>query len=180
MLVCGGALGVAATWLAVFHGHPQRVSNGPWKTNLAAGNTRSNAYSRAFVAVHGLFALNPTGAVYYTASVDGEGRALEGRCRYEIAGRDPDARWWSITAYGADEYLISNPAHRYSVSKTEIARDARGAFTVSIGGAVDGNNWIPAGSGEFSLTLRLYNPGPDVLRDPAHAVLPALKRVSCP
>jgi hypothetical protein len=180
VLACGTALGVLATWLTVFHGHPPRVSNGPWKTNLAAGSARSNAYSRAFVAAHGLFALNRTEAVYYTAALYRDGHALDGRCRYEIAGRDPDARWWSITAYGADEYLIPNPAHRYSVSKTEIARDASGAFSVQIGGAGGGNNWIPAGSGRFSLTLRLYNPGPDILRDPAHAVLPALKRVSCP
>ena len=27
-----------------------------------------------------------------------------------------------ITAYGADDYLIPNPAHRYSVSETDIAR----------------------------------------------------------
>jgi hypothetical protein len=179
MLLVGTLLGIFVTWLMVFRITLGGVTDGPWKTNLTTGSAQTNPYHRASVAVHGLFALNQSEAIYYTANIDGEGRALDGRCRYEISGRDPDARWWSITAYGRDDYLIPNPSHRYSVSKTAIARDAGGAFAVQVGGDTGGENWIPVGSEEFSLALRLYNPGPGVLVDPAHAVLPALKRVSC-
>ena len=179
VLVVGTMLGVLTTWLTVFRGVPDRVSDGPWKTNLTAGSAQSNPYKRASVAIHGLFALNRSEAIYYSAATDSDGRVLDGHCRYEITGRDPDTRWWSITAYGADDYLIPNPAHRYSVSQTMITRDASGAFAVQVGGAGGGNNWIPVGPRRFSLTLRLYNPGPSLLIDPAHAVLPALKRISC-
>jgi hypothetical protein len=179
VLIVGTTLGVAVTWLTVFRIAPGSVSDGPWKTNLTTGSAQSNPYQRAFVAVHGLFALNRSEAIYYTASTDSDGRALDGRCRYNITGRDPNARWWSVTAYGVDDYLIPNPAHRYSVSKTTVARDASGGFTVQVGGETGNENWIPAGAGRFSLTLRLYNPSPGILVDPAHAVLPTLKRVSC-
>jgi hypothetical protein len=172
-------LGFSITWLTVFHSTSGRVSDGPWKTSLTAGSAESNPYQRASVAVHGLFALNRSEAIYYTASTDSDGHALDGHCRYEIAGRDPDARWWSITAYGPDDFLIPNPAHRYSVSKTAIARDASGDFAVQVGSEAVGDNGIPVGQGRFSLTLRLYNPGPGVVLDPAHAALPTLKRVSC-
>jgi hypothetical protein len=172
-------LGVSITWLTVFHSASAGVSDGPWKTNLTTGSAESNPYQRASVAVHGLFALNRNEAIYYTASTDGDGRALDGHCRYEIAGRDPDARWWSITAYGPDDYLIPNPRHRYSVSKTTIARDASGDFAVQVGAGAVGDNGIPVGQGRFSLTLRLYNPDPGVALDPAHAALPTLKQVSC-
>jgi hypothetical protein len=178
VLVVGTALGLFATWLTVFRGSPTRVNDGPWKTNLTAGSTRSTPFSRAFVAVHGLFALNRSETIYYTAATDNDGHRLDGHCLYKITGTQPDARWWSITAYGADSYLIPNPANRYSIAKTISAQQV--SFTVQVGGRASGTNWIPVGPGRFSLTLRLYNPGPGFLLDPAHAILPAVIRVSCP
>lgn len=172
-------LGLMATWLSMHGPMPGRISNGPWKTNLATGSARSGPYTRALVAVHGLFALNRNETIYYTANTDSDGHLLRGNCRYEITGRDPDARWWSITAYGRDDYLIPNPAHRYSVSKTTVARTPEGEFAVQVGGLAVDDNWIPTGAGRFSLSLRLYNPGPDVRQDPAHVTLPQLKRMSC-
>jgi hypothetical protein len=131
------------------------------------------------VAVHGLLALNRSETIYYSAGSDGEGHALVGNCRYEIRGHDPDARWWSITAYGADDFLIPNPAHRYSISKSNLQRDANGGFVATVSAQRASGNWIPLGAGDFSLSLRLYNPGPAVTGDPAHVMLPAITRVSC-
>ena len=137
----GTALGLFATWLTVVRvAVPGGVQNGSWRTDGAAGNPRGNPYTRARVALHGFLALNARETVYYTATHDSEGQRLDGRCLYEISGHDPDARWWSITAYGPDEFLIPNPANRYSVSKTTVAREGDGAFLVQVGGANDGPN----------------------------------------
>jgi hypothetical protein len=179
VLALGSGLGVAATWLTVFRFSPARLEDGPWKTSLTTGSVDSSRYLRAFLALHGLFALGRSETVYYTAGVDSEGRPLDGHCRYEISGRDPAARWWSITAYGADDYLIPNPEHRYSVSKTSLARDAGGSFVVEVGGAPAATNWIALAPERFSLTLRLYNPGPSILLHPADAALPRVKQVAC-
>jgi hypothetical protein len=180
VLVAGTMLGLLATWLAVFRFPPGRIANGPWKTTPGIATAQTDAYRRAFTAVHGLFAMNRNGAIYYTASTDTEGRALTGRCRYEVEGPAPDARWWSITAYGPEDYLIANPTGRYSVTKRQVAPDARGNIVVLIGGASGGSNLIAVGTGRFSLSLRLYNPGQEFLVNPANAALPALLRVSCP
>ena len=177
----GTALGLFATWLGVMWvALPGWVENGPWRTDLAAGDPRGDPYTRARVALHGFLALNSRETVYYTATHDSEGHRLDGRCVYQISGHDPDARWWSITAYGGDEFLIPNLANRYSVSRTTVAREPGEAFLVQVGGPNDGANWIALAPGRFSLSLRLYNPGPRVVFDPAHIVLPTLKRVSCP
>ena len=178
----GTALGLFATWLTVVRVVVRGgVENGSWGTDVVAGNPRGNPYTRARVALHGFLALNARETVYYTATHDSEGQRLDGRCVYQISGHDPDARWWSITAYGPDEFLIPNSANRYSVSKTTVLHGADGAFLVQVGGADDGaNNWIPLGPGRFSLSLRLYNPGPRVAFDPANVVLPTLKKVRCP
>ncbi len=178
VLLIGTGLGLLLTGLMVWWGAPRAISDGPWKTALAAGE-QTGPYQRAFVAVHGLFSLTPREAIYYTASDDGDGNALDGRCVYQITGREPDARWWSITAYGPDDYLIPNPTHRYSVTNTANALGSRGALAVQVGGETGGENWIPVRPGRFSLMLRLFNPGPAVVFDPAHAVLPGLRKVSC-
>ena len=102
--LCGIALGLSATWLIVARGAPMGgdVSDGPWRTSLSAGSAEGGAWLRASVALHGLFALNHSETIYYTATTDGAGAALDAHCRYRVTGRDPPARWWSITAYGAD------------------------------------------------------------------------------
>lgn len=180
VLVAGTTLGLLATWLAVFRFPPGQISNGPWKTTPGIATAQTDAYRRAFTAVHGLFAMNRNEAIYYTASTDSDGRALIGRCRYKIEGPAPDTRWWSITAYGPDDYLIANPSGRYSVTKQQVAPDARGNIVVLVGERLDTGNAIAVGAGRFSLSLRLYNPGPEFLVNPANAALPALLRMSCP
>ena len=179
-LVIGIALGLLTTWITT-GAVSGAISNGAWTTNLNTGSPQSDAYTRARVALHGLFALNRNETIYFTATKDDAGDALSGKCRYEIRGRDPNARWWSITAYGDDDFLIPNPQKIYSVSATNVVRGKDGSFSVAVGGDRATNaNWIPAGNGGFSLSLRLYNPGPDVALDPSRAALPSLKRIACP
>jgi hypothetical protein len=120
-LVAGIALGLFATWTTVVRGAgPHALSNGPWRTSLSTGSADSDLYTRASVALHGLLALNRSETIYYTAATDSSGAVLDGACAYDIVGRDPDARWWSITAYGSDDYLIPNPVDRYSISKNTV------------------------------------------------------------
>jgi len=180
-LLAGTFLGLFLTFITVVRPLTSGgIANGTWRTNLANGNAAADPYTRARVALHGPLALNRSETIYYTATLDSDGERLDGRCIYQVSGHDPDARWWSITAYGPKGHLIRNPASRYSVSKTSIARDANGEFTVRVGGTEAGANWIPLTPGRISLNLRLYNPGPLVSLDPAHATLPAITRVTCP
>jgi hypothetical protein len=180
VLLSGTALGLIATYITVarpvFGGD---ISNGPWKTSLETGSEESGPYQRASVALHGLFALNRSETIYYTANRDDDGAALSGSCIYRIIGRDPDSRWWSITAYGADDFLIPNRANRYSISKNSVNRRDDGSFISVASKGQAGANWIPVGDGAFSLTLRLYNPGVAVLANPSGASLPSIKKASC-
>ncbi len=180
VLVVGTGLGLAATWFTVIRGSMGgEVADGPWHTSLAVGSAQGGAYLRAAVAVHGLLALNRSETIYYTATADSSGAALDGHCRYALAGRDPPTRWWSITAYGADDYLIDNPAGIYSASRNSIVRRSDGGFIVTVGKARAPGNWIPVGDGRFSLSLRLYNPAPEISADPAHVALPGIVKERC-
>jgi hypothetical protein len=179
-LFVGTMLGFAATWFSVFGtALPGAVKDGPWRTSLAIGSSGGGLYTRAAVALHGLLALNRSETVYYTALTDSSGAPLDGACSYAVIGRDPDARWWSITAYGPDDYLIASAAHRYSVSKSSLAREPDGSFRATVSAQPSPGNWIALMPGRFSLTLRLYNPGAGVAADPAHAALPKIGKLSC-
>ena len=178
--VVGAALGLAVTWLTVIRGTwGGAVSDGPWKTSLTTGSAGAGMYQRAAVAVHGLLALNRHETIYYTAADDSGGAALSGSCMYVIEGRDPPTRWWSITAYGADDYLIANAAGRYSVSMNSVARRGDGSFVMVVSRDAAPGNWIPVGDGRFSLSIRLYNPQGAVAADPEHVALPSIRRVHC-
>jgi hypothetical protein len=180
-LAAGVVLGLFVTWLTIVRGTPMGgdVRDGAWRTSLATGSAQGGAWLRANVALHGLLALGRTEAIYYNATSDSAGDALDGHCTYRIAGRDPPARWWSITAYGADDYLIPSASSLFAVSKNSVVHHIDGSFSVGVlrdAGAVDE---IASGDGPFTLTLRLYNPGAAVAADPAHVALPTIQKVRC-
>jgi hypothetical protein len=178
--VIGTLLGLMTTLFVLLRGTMGGdVADGPWRTNLETGSAASGPYLRASVAVHGLLALNRSETIYYTAARDGSGAPLDGACTYKVEGRDPPTRWWSITAYGADDFLIPNPAGLYSASKPSVTRAADGTFTVTVARARADGDWIPVAPGRFSLTLRLYNPDPAVAADPAHVALPTIVKERC-
>jgi hypothetical protein len=178
-LVVGGG---SAWWMAQRGFRNGGVLNGPWGTNEHIGSAAAGPYLRAGVAVAGLLALNKSETVYYTATTDSDGAALTSNCTYRIEGSDLPGRWWSITAYGADHFLIPNPQKRYAVGKTNVERAADGSFTIRTGGAAAEHNWLAtdgAAAAPFSLTIRLYNPAPVVTENLAAVELPHIRKEIC-
>ncbi|HMS20249.1 DUF1214 domain-containing protein [uncultured Sphingorhabdus sp.] len=158
----------------------RQVTNGPWSANTDQGTADASALTRARVALFGLLALPAKEAMYFIARTDSEGKPLDGRCIYTVNGGELDARWWSITLYKGEGWLVKNEANRWSVGGNAPERDANGnwSFTVSPQ-SVDGV-WLPTGrTPQFDLTLRTYHPKGALLNDPAKAKLPTIKRETC-
>lgn len=156
-----------------------RLRNGPWETDLRTGSAASSMQLRAQIALCCVLALNLTETIYMQASRDSAGDPLDGRCTYRIEGRDPDTRWWSITSYASDNFLIPNESRRYSVSKTNAERQPDGSFIARVSTAPTGGNWVPAAVDGFSLTLRLYNPSEALQTGLATAALPSITKEAC-
>lgn len=137
-------------------------------------------YTRAIIAREGLLALSAREALYFTLTEDENGRPLEESCIYEIAGRELDARWWSITLYADDDFLARNGDHAHSVDASRIHVGGDGIWRVRIS-AVKGDalQWLSSREARrgFSLTLRVYNPDHDF--SPSAETLPALTTISC-
>lgn len=158
------------------------ITVGPWTTSTITGSSKADPYTRARVAIAGLLALNRSETIYFTAAHDDAGDRLRSGCSYKVIGSNPPARWWSITLYGADHYLVPNPHDRYSYGGNTVAREDDGSFVISVGPAETDGNWIPTGGptdDTFTLTLRLYNPDEAAARDPSGVVLPQIAKEAC-
>ncbi len=170
----------SALW--VVHSPPESgmVKNGAWRTSLEVGSTHSGMYTRAVVAVTGLFALNKSETIYYIAETDDEGQPLRSVCDYRIRGKDLDTRWWSITAYGEDYFLIPNDQDRYSCNMMNLSREADGRYNIYLSSTPKKVNWLPTGNqGKFSLSLRLYQPASAFYETPQAIELPRIIKEGC-
>ena len=123
---------------------------------------------RAVVAMVGLGANLPEDAMYPSTKVDAQGNALNGKHAYRIhfaADQLPPVNaFWSITAYGTDNFLIDNPDHRYAVgSLSSLTPNADGSIDIWIQASPPSKgmdkNWLPVKPSEdFLLNARLYWP----------------------
>lgn len=179
VVALGVLVGAGSALYGVASGRGE-IRVGPWATGTVYGSRDADMYTRARVALFGLLALGRDQTVYYTANSDDAGEPLSGDCTYLVTGTDLAARWWSVTAYGPDSYLIPNEARIYSFSKTTVTRDADDRYAVRVSAAPQPGNWLPVKAGEhFDMTARFYNPDPSVHDDPAAVALPSISKEGC-
>jgi hypothetical protein len=170
----------SAAWVIDSFAKVQVIKNGAWTTNPLIGSVQANMYLRAYIARIGLFALSKTEALYYNAFTDEDGEPLRAECDYIIEGGDLPARWWSITAYDKDHFLIPNALNRYSYNMKNLRRDEQGRFKIHLSRTPKEGNWLPAAKEEtMSITLRAYNPAPALRENLGSAELPKIKKVDC-
>lgn len=181
LTILGIALGIFTAWLAVRSpGAIRSVTVGAWHASLLSGSADADIYTRARIALSALVVLNREETIYFLATADDKGEPLRSRCTYRLSGTPPQARWWSITAYAEDMYLIPNPEKRYSISSANAPVDATGKFLVLTAPSAPANtkSFIATpGDRGLVLTLRLYNPAPLIVANPAALNVPAIERV---
>ncbi len=181
--ISGGLLlGLGAAWAVTGGGlRGGSITNGVWSTSLGYGTKATDPLTRAAVARAGLLALPAKETVYWMARTDSTGAPLDGNCRYRLSGPQLDARWWSVTLYDTDGYLVDNDARIWSVNGANVASDDDGRWRVTISPDKPSEGaWLPGAAGQpFHLTLRMYNPGPAFRADPRAAELPTIVREEC-
>lgn len=151
---------------------------GPWQTGTDFGTARADAHTRAVVALRGLLALPAQEARYYNAATDNAGDPLDGRCRYRVTGGRMPARWWSLTLYDPEGYLVPNQANRFSIASAAIADPAR--WEILVAPAEQAGAWLPTGRAtRFELTLRAYLPDDGGTGSMTREQLPGIVKEGC-
>lgn len=180
-ILTGGA------WLygsLTLEGSKRQITNGPWFTSELYGASTADPLTRTTVALSGLFALGKQETIYYTSVTDSMGDLLSADCDYRVEGRPFASKWWSITLYGSDHYLVQNDIDRYAFNMKNLDINPNGGFSINISNEKKNLNWLPSSSdtlaGEnFSLTLRLYNPEESVYSNLKQPPLPKIIKEGC-
>ena len=159
-----------------------------WRSNWSIGTEAVDPYTKAWIARFGLFALRREEAVYFYTTVDAAGQPLDEECVYALDVDEQPGSWWSVTVYDGEGYLPKNADARLSfdATKAEELQSRRVVLSAEMpeAGAETGEDdgyWISTrNAGAFDVTLRVYQPTPVAIENPAQAfVLPPIERLSC-
>ncbi|MBM3567793.1 MAG: DUF1214 domain-containing protein [Alphaproteobacteria bacterium] len=175
LTAAGLGLGGGSAWWAIRGPGPgQSLALGPWRADLLVGSRQAGLYTRARVAMSGLLGLGRAETLYFVARSDDRGRPLDGACAYRIEGPAPAARWWSLTVYDADHFLIDHPTRRFSINSAQAG--AAGDLAVTLAAEARAEPWLPVPrNAPFELTLRLYNPATELAARPEALIAPRIR-----
>jgi len=131
-----------------------------------------NGYvKRAIIARLGLGANPPEDAIYPLLETDADGNKLDGANQYVIhfdQGQLPPAgAFWSVTMYDAAGYQAANELNRFAIGdRDDLVFNADGSLELHIQHARPADNqvanWLPAPTGPLAVTMRIYEPGPEL------------------
>ena len=170
-------LGIADAW-EDFAGVMKKVEVGEVGSGDAFGSRehlKNNYLYRMAAAVLGIWGNTEEEAIYPTYYTDADGKNLDGSnkytLRFEPGQLPPVHSFWSLTMYELPEsLLVKNPINRYLLNSPmmdDFVRDTDGGITLYLQHESPGRdkepNWLPAPTGPFSATLRLYWPKEEAL-----------------
>ena len=129
------------------------------------GNFGTEYDFRALVAIAGLGANTVEVALYPKTDVDASGDMLTGENTYVLHfdsyPQVLEGGFWSVTAYGDDDFLIDNPIDRYCINdRSGLKQNDDGTVDVILSkdAPEDTTNWLPIGDSKFHLYMRIYTP----------------------
>ena len=152
-----------------------------WYCSTVAGAADADPWTRAKVALTGLLALNKSQAIYFSRNTDDAGARLREGCRYKVSGGALPARWWSVTVYADDDYLPLNDDDALSFDATEVKPDTAGQWSALVSARSEGDQpWASSrNAGDYTLTLRLYQPSRAAQEDFGAIAMPKVDRLDC-
>lgn len=142
------------------------VKLGQWQYfDAPIGDFGTEYTYRALVALAGLGANTVDVAIYPKTDVDDTGAVLNGEKKYimhfDTLPPTLEGGFWSVTAYGSDDFLIDNPIDRYCVNdRSDFKANEDGTVDIILSREQpeDTANWLPVSGDEFHLYMRIYTP----------------------
>ena len=145
----------------------------PGKDDMPRGNYGTHYLLRARVAMFGLAENLREDAIYMNASLDGNGKRLNGSRNYRMTfpadSTPPVQGFWSVTLYDSEGYLVANSWNRYAIrSGSGLKYAPDGSLVIYLQPNDPGSkrraNWLPTPRGQtFNLSLRAYWPKQELL-----------------
>lgn len=133
-------------------------TSGQWVWWPNAGSPAVDPYTRFHFVAQSRLPMSSFETFEIETAQDKSGRPLDAGCIYQLAGRIPEARWWSLASYvpGGSN---GSATPEYTLSAHDVIAEDDGSVVITISNEIRAGNWIkPMGDDEFTLLLRLYNP----------------------
>ncbi len=177
LAICCG-IAVAVYRIAGIESSKAFFTNGSWTGSKALALGQDKLVT-AQVTTFALFALPSKEAIYLFARRDEQKETLNSENDYTITGNvyQINAKYWSMTVYGKDLYLVDNKDNRYSFNNSTLQTDSAGNFTITLSHTRKGTNWLPTPEqAKFNVVLRIYKGESDFLSKLETTSLPVIKR----
>ncbi|MCB1463857.1 MAG: DUF1214 domain-containing protein [Nitratireductor sp.] len=152
--------GGVSAWYAIRHAEGfGAIKIGPWTAVPFASAEDVDPYVVAKSVVEGSVPLGITEGLAFSAYSDSEGSVLSLTCDYDISGNTPAAKLWTLVVYNAsDKPVESEPGDVSATYSGAVVRFGDGSYRISLSRHAKPGNWLAvSGSGDFHLTLRLYD-----------------------
>jgi hypothetical protein len=146
------------------------IRNG-WARPAVSGTYNIDYLARSLINYGGIWANVQPEVLYYRASIDGTGAALNGNNAYTLTFTEEQLPanfaeyFWSVTAVDTKHFrVLPNPLNRFLISKqSKLEYGEDGSLTLYFAAqrpadAPEGN-WLPTPKGAvYRLTFRYYGP----------------------
>ncbi|REH00480.1 DUF1214 domain-containing protein [Flavobacterium aquicola] len=153
---------------------------GNWQT-IGKDKDVNNAdlLSIAQISVYATYPLTKKEVIYLNTSTDSDGNVIDPKSDYVISGKKFDARYWSITAYDQDGFLIKNPVEKYSYNFEDVKYEKDStSYKINLSAVKKDSNWLPtAGAQKIGLVIRLYQPSDELRNNLNKESLPIIQKV---
>ncbi len=154
---------------------------GAWTAYPDAGTSDADPYSVARRARDAELPLGQAEGLPFYANKDSQGRDLSGRCNYQLVGKVPQARFWTL--YPATPSLEALPTTTFrngALHSRQLLRRPDGSFVISVGPDPAPGNWISVTKPvPLNLVLTLYDTQVASTISSAAREFPGIERLGC-
>ena len=135
------------------------ITIGSWSARPYSESLQPDPYSRARSSSEGTLSIGLAEGLAFIASHDSNGDRLRLECKYELAGKNPPSRLWTLVATDSNNrILVSEQGQKAALLYNQVVRFPDYSFSIELTDSPVAGNWLPiSGSGEFKLIMRIYD-----------------------
>jgi hypothetical protein len=155
---------------------------GQWVAFPQAGTLNADPYSKAKLMREPFLALGAAEGVMFFAHYDEKGVPLSGLCDYEIVGKNPSARLWTMFIVNTDYTSLQLDDINWPTflnARSIIYHNATD-FRISVASKARTDNWIAVSREKnFIVVMTLYDTAIVTNKGMIETLMPTLKKLNC-
>ncbi|OLP57982.1 hypothetical protein BJF93_14240 [Xaviernesmea oryzae] len=157
------------------------ITLGPWTAYPNAQTSAADPYARAHRARQGRLLYGGAEGLQFIAATDSAGQPLDGRCRYDIVGQTPVARFWTLYMADAQDRAISAaPELPTALNAWTALHEAEGRILIHVSARAEPDNWLASkAAGPYRLVFTLLDTPTAGSSGLIEVTMPEIRQTGC-